>query len=435
MRSKMSAIGTSDSAFHDGNPSTGELGTIVTADWLNAVQASTMDLQDELLNVLAAASIANAPAVKTQILTAIKKLSQSGSFTFATDTGAANTYVVSLIPALTSRAEGQVIRVKVANTNTGASTINDGLGVVPLTGGAHSALQGGEMIAGGDAWVQWNSTVGSGSYVLLFCTGAAEQLANGKKSQHAAALNQITSVVGSARNVVMSVTAASATATLTADEIIVETALGGLKYQLSNFSKTINLSTTGAGGMDTGTAPVSGYVALYVILNTTTGTSALLATNATSAKATEVYSGANMPSGYTASALISIWPTNASGQFAVGYQIDRDITTINLSALSTTSTQATLTSLSIASCVPLNAKKVKLSMGALQNTAASGVGLNVGASSSSVGLFGISAVATSGMASQNSFYKLSLVTPQVIYWQTQNATSGTYSIGVNGYSF
>ena len=75
MRSKMSAIGTSDSAFHAGNPSTGEMGTIVTADWLNAVQASTMDLQDELLNVLAAASIANDSAVKTQILAAINKLS------------------------------------------------------------------------------------------------------------------------------------------------------------------------------------------------------------------------------------------------------------------------------------------------------------------------------------------------------------------------
>lgn len=105
MRSKMSTIGTSDSAFHDGNPSTGELGTIVTADWLNAVQASTMDLQDELLNVLAAATIANDPAVKTQILAAINKLSklniQSGSATFATDTGVANAYLLSLTPALT----------------------------------------------------------------------------------------------------------------------------------------------------------------------------------------------------------------------------------------------------------------------------------------------------------------------------------------------
>lgn len=200
MRSKMSAIGTSDSAFHDGNPSTGELGTIVTADWLNAVQASTMDLQDELLSVLAAASIANDPAVKTQILAAINKLSklnmQSGSATFATDTGAANAYVVSLTPALVApRGEGQVIRFKVTNANTGACTINDGISTVPLVGLALSELQGGEMAAGGDAWVQWNSTVGTGSYVLLFCTNGALQVPAGTKPGHAINNSQITGAV------------------------------------------------------------------------------------------------------------------------------------------------------------------------------------------------------------------------------------------------
>lgn len=200
MRSKMSTIGTSDSAFHDGNPSTGELGTIVTADWLNAVQASTMDLQDELLNVLAAASIANDPAVKTQILAAINKLSklnmQSGSATFATDTGAANAYVVSLTPALASpRGEGMVIRFKVANTNTGACTVNDGVSIQPLVGLALSALQGGEMVAGGYAWVQWHPNVGTGSYVLLFCSGASLQIPAGTKPGHAINNSQVTGAV------------------------------------------------------------------------------------------------------------------------------------------------------------------------------------------------------------------------------------------------
>ncbi|WP_431822220.1 hypothetical protein [Burkholderia sp. F1] len=66
---------------------------------------------------------------------------------------------------------------------------------------------------------------------------------------------QSAAVVGQARNVVMSVTAASSAATLTADEIVVGTALDGQKYLLKQFSKTIKLATTGAGGMDTGTAP------------------------------------------------------------------------------------------------------------------------------------------------------------------------------------
>ncbi|WP_322092909.1 hypothetical protein [Paraburkholderia bannensis] len=72
-------------------------------------------------------------------------------------------------------------------------------------------------------------------------------------------------VVGSVRNLVMNGATASASATLTAGEIIVESAPGGTAYKLASFSKTFNLATTGAGGMDTGTAPVSGFVALYAI--------------------------------------------------------------------------------------------------------------------------------------------------------------------------
>ncbi|MEB4733991.1 hypothetical protein OXV40_33630, partial [Burkholderia contaminans] len=94
----------------------------------------------------------------------------------------------------------------------------------------------------------------------------------------AAVQAQSAAVVGQARNVVMSVAAASSTATLTADEIVVGTALGGQKYLLKQFSNTINLATNGAGGMDTSTTPVSGYVALYAIYNPTTAASALLAT-------------------------------------------------------------------------------------------------------------------------------------------------------------
>lgn len=117
---------------------------------------------------------------------------QSGNVSFAIDSGAANVYSCSFSPAITARVEGQTLRFKVNTANTGASTFNDGLGAVALLGGAHSALQGGELVANGDAWVQWNSSVGTGagSYILLFCTGAAEQVANGTKSRHAVALGQ-----------------------------------------------------------------------------------------------------------------------------------------------------------------------------------------------------------------------------------------------------
>jgi hypothetical protein len=161
------------------------------------------------------------------------------------------------------------------------------------------------------------------------------------------------SVVGTARNVAMSVATASATATLTADEIVVGSALGAQTFKLASFNKTINLATTGAGGMDAGTAPVSGFVALYAIYNPTTGASALLASNATAAVQPNVYGGANMPSGYTASALVSIWPTTAASLLDVGQQRDREVSVVQRTIVSTT----TLTALSsgTSTSIPYNA--------------------------------------------------------------------------------
>lgn len=94
---------------------------------------------------------------------------------FVADTGAANAYVCNFIPAITARSESTPIRFKATNANTGACTINDGIGTVALVGSAHSALQGGEIFANGIAWIQWNTSVGGGSYVLLFCTGGLGQ--------------------------------------------------------------------------------------------------------------------------------------------------------------------------------------------------------------------------------------------------------------------
>lgn len=110
---------------------------------------------------------------------------------FVADTGAVNAYVCNFVPAITARSESTPIRFKAANANTGASTINDGLGVVAIVGGAHSALQGGEIVANGIAWIQWNASIGGGSYVLLFCTGAAEQISPATKSQHAARADRV----------------------------------------------------------------------------------------------------------------------------------------------------------------------------------------------------------------------------------------------------
>ena len=245
--------------------------------------------------------------------------------------------------------------------------------------------------------------------------------------------------VGTVRNLVMSITAASATATLTADEITVETALGGTPFKLASFNKTINLATTGAGGMDTGTAPTSGFVALYAIYNPTTQTSALLATNAATLQP-NVYGGANLPAGYTASALVSVWPTNASKQFIVGYQNDRSIKMLAVTMLGTSTAAGSLTSLSIAGAVPLNAKTVSGTVGiTFTTTAGTQLSCAIASSSSALGqqVVGVGGAASTVNTINGVFADLNLVTAQTVFYifSFGGGTGQSLVVQANGYTF
>ncbi|AOI67107.1 hypothetical protein WS51_18365 [Burkholderia territorii] len=244
---------------------------------------------------------------------------------------------------------------------------------------------------------------------------------------------QSAAVVGQARNVAMSIAAASSTATISADELVVGTALGGQKYLLKQFSKTINLSTVGAGGMDTGAAPASGYVALYAIYNPLSGASALLATNATSVVAPAVYGGGNLPAGYTASALLSVWPTDSGGRLIVGFQRDRSISITSSAAITTSSNAPTQTSLSIAGIVPLNAKSIS---GVLHeaSTAAASCTATITPGLGSIGGQNIAGALAASQVSECN-YSIPILTPQSVYYTT-NVTAGTptFIIYISGYT-
>lgn len=73
MQDLMPPVSTPDNVFHDGNPATGELGTIVSAEWLNNTQGAIRDIQAECISVLAAAGFKPDPA-KKQLLDAIKAI-------------------------------------------------------------------------------------------------------------------------------------------------------------------------------------------------------------------------------------------------------------------------------------------------------------------------------------------------------------------------
>ncbi|HCP4299714.1 TPA: tail fiber protein [Escherichia coli] len=79
----MPPINTPDQLFHDGDPTQGIEGTIVTADYLNNQQGATRDLQQELLNVLGDAHIQPDPKKTDQLLTALRALLLSRKNPFA----------------------------------------------------------------------------------------------------------------------------------------------------------------------------------------------------------------------------------------------------------------------------------------------------------------------------------------------------------------
>ncbi len=324
------------------------------------------------------------------------------------------------LPAVSATSAGQ--RLEFFNYSGGNVTVAcaDADGFVPTNGTGLSSI----ILNIGDTLV----IESLGSSGIWYALGGSVQLPYSK-----AFTTATSGVVGAVRNLKMSVTAASASATLTADEIIVEAALGGFRYCLANFSKTINLATTGAGGMDTGSAPTSGFVALYAIYNPTTGASALLGVNATSAAAPNVYGGGNMPSGYTASALVSVWPTNGSAQFGIGFQADRRISFPLVTALSSSVVQASFTSISIASAVPLNAKTCTGEF-SLASTSTSNMGISVAATASTIAQQNLTANGNVGVASN--FRMENLVTPQTLYYSTSNsAGTPTFAIYISSYEF
>lgn len=235
-------------------------------------------------------------------------------------------------------------------------------------------------------------------------------------------------VVSVTRNLVIDIPTASASATVTADEIVVETALGGQTYKLASFSKTINISTVGAGGMDVAGLPATANVAIYAIYNPTTGASALLGFNATS-KAPEVYAGSAMPAGYTASALLTSLIVSTS-QFIVCYVQDRHVTINQISQIAT----STVVSNSLLSLgCPLNAKNADLNV---VFTSSSATNANIGISATSTPTLGTSSFQVAGGSGSGSMAlrKFALRTGTSIWYSLNNsAGTPTLSIALTGY--
>jgi hypothetical protein len=258
----------------------------------------------------------------------------------------------------------------------------------------------------------------------------------------ATAQNYFTSLVGDARNLIANLAAGTTSVTFAADQVVVASALNGTGYLLASYNQTFNGTTTGAGGMDTGALPTSGFVAIYAIYNPTVPATSILGTNGSGASPT-IYAGGHMPAGYTASALLGIWPTGSVATMLAGYVSGRQISFAARSALSTNSNVNTNTSLSLTSLVPLAARTVS---GYAQATLGTTPTVNgapycqVGSDSNLIGqqqvFFAIVTLTTETGVFSGSFSNLAMPTPQTIYYQiSSSGTTPTNVIFVNGYGW
>lgn len=101
--------------------------------------------------------------------------------------------------------------------------------------------------------------------------------------------------------------ASNTTATMTADEIVLQNSTGNAQ-RISAFNKTVNSAASGAGGLDTGSIATNTWYYIYAIFNPTTSTQSILMSTSATAP--------TLPSGYTfASGPLSVVRTDGSSNF------------------------------------------------------------------------------------------------------------------------
>ncbi|ELG8585710.1 tail fiber protein [Salmonella enterica] len=124
MKPLMKPIDTPDQVFHDGDPSTGELGTICSAEWLNNTQASIRDIQAECIAILRANGFGPDETKRDQLWEAIRTAIKS----HVPAASLAGSGIVQLSSSVTSDSESIAATpkaVKIAMDNANARLAKD----------------------------------------------------------------------------------------------------------------------------------------------------------------------------------------------------------------------------------------------------------------------------------------------------------------------
>jgi len=177
----------------------------------------------------------------------------TSNLTYGIDIGTAGVVQAKFPIPVATLVDGMDVWVKIAATNTGASTFTPNPGVIsasPVIGAAHAALQGNELIAGGRANLVWRADVTS--WVLVECTGASIQVAPATASQHAVQLGQAT---GRLLNTIIYINVSGALQASVNGGAFAS--VSSTYNPLSSLCNAVEVETLGGGGGGGGAAPTS----------------------------------------------------------------------------------------------------------------------------------------------------------------------------------
>ena len=343
-------------------------------------------------------------------------------------TAGANSGITSLT-GLTTPLETQLF-----GTTAGSATVQTLSVSMPFTSLVGGIVVRAKIGGGLDGTAGYTLNVnGSGAKTVLTVDGSAPAVVAGRVYEHvydSVAGNWVNlgltaypvGTAGAASNL-KGAYASTTTATWTACELVVKTALGGTGYLLPSYSQTLNVATTGAGGMDTGSAPTSNWLYVYAIAKAD-GTQSILGT--TSGTGAAIYPGANMPSGYVASALISALRMDGSAHFTTFGQFGTTVCFPGASAVSG-GTATSYTSVDISSLVPPPAKW----WGGNIYTSGTSTTTSVAGDGSGTGGFSINQSGTVNISAPCG--PVPIITAQRLYYSVSAGSSG--NVGISSFTF
>lgn len=272
--------------------------TELTAEWLNAIQ-------QELVNVILWAELDLNKSDNSQLLQALqakfasidpggdyaaKAAVQADDYKIADATGTANAIVGAFFPAITSLASAHgmtlFVRASAANTTT-TPTFTPNTGTVAaktIVKGNNLPLAAGD-IAGAGYWMELR-------YDSTFDKWVLANPARGLSTASAA-------VSGCAKNLRSSATGASASISISADEIVVKNALGE-SLTLENVAVVLNTAAVGVNGLDSGILAANTWYDRYIIYDGATPAALMCVSGNTPV----------LPAGYAFKAYVGAWCTD-----------------------------------------------------------------------------------------------------------------------------